>query len=106
MNDDLVQKDDCRSTYDKWCYCVCTVDVGCQAGRDDLAGRVTDAVLKGPGNVVTVPAAGTFLVVDGVVRRASEWTLEDDLGDSFQAWTTEDDENEDAAVRRYRGLGE
>jgi hypothetical protein len=31
--------------------------------------RIAAAVLKGPGNVVTVPAEGTWLVRDGVVTR-------------------------------------
>lgn len=40
------------------------------SGRD-FATQIADAVLKGPGNVVTVPAAGTFLVADGVVREVA-----------------------------------
>ena len=58
---------DCCNTSDGK-YCTCT-----EERRESCTYRhiVTAAVLAGPGNVVTVPADGTWLVVDGVVRRAS-----------------------------------
>lgn len=49
---------------------------------DDFATRIADAILKGPGHVVTVPAEGVWIVRDGQAMRVQmpeqgEWFIKD-----------------------------
>jgi hypothetical protein len=52
--------------------------------------RVTEAILKGPGNAVTVPADGTWLVVDGVAHKVIGDGPREHIGERWVIWTEDE----------------